>query len=111
MDDIQAPFPPALAPQAALKRSYRSDSVTRGCPVALRVGAAQTEAQKEEGSGSTGRVQPRPAPFVRTELLSRHVEPRGGRFRAVARVTGLDRQEYACQGFVVMLEGDEEIPL
>ena len=35
---------PAVAPQAALKRSYRSDSVTRGRSVAfLRVRAALTE--------------------------------------------------------------------
>ena len=41
------PFPPAVAQQAALKRSCRSDSGTRELPVALRVRAAHTERRKK----------------------------------------------------------------
>ena len=39
---VLGPFPSCHGPQAALKCSYRSDSVTRDWPVALRARAAQS---------------------------------------------------------------------
>ena len=57
---ISGPLFSCRGPQPALNCSCRSDRVTRDEPAGLRVGAAQTEAQKQ-GSGLTGRP-PSPCP-------------------------------------------------
>ena len=51
---FQAPFPPPVTPQAALKCSYRSDRLTRDGPVALRAGAAQSRTRKVFWTGRAG---------------------------------------------------------
>ena len=44
------PFPSCCGPQPALKRSCRSDRVTRDWPATLRVGAVQTEVYRRRVS-------------------------------------------------------------